>query len=122
MGHDSKLRRLATRAGAPFADVIFEEVLVSRSEEREQYQIRAYFDGLRVAAELDLTDDCYDLKTMVGLLNTVARQLNTNQRFAPVATNDEAAWIVFGPEPALQEIVSEGLLRVSTGEHSHAHG
>jgi hypothetical protein len=121
MGHDSELRRMATRAGPSLADVAFEEVPAEADAGPETYQIRAYVGGRRWSVRLHPVRDCYDLGTMVGLLNVLLRDLESGLRFVPLATNDEGAWAVFGPEPGLVEVINEGLLRPSSGEHTHLH-
>lgn len=116
--YDALMARLAARA--PGLDrLVFEEVPppcdddepTSPDQLPDAYRLRVW-DGDR-CWELAAGDpsDWYDVDAVVGLLDTVARDLGSPYRFFPLPEENGYAEVLIAPADALDRAVAEGLLR-----------
>jgi hypothetical protein len=120
--HDSLLRTLAAIAGPRFPKVVFEEIAPGSdrkvkidseedpSEDEGPYTLVAYAGGQRLEATAQNLGDWYDVATVMGLLNVIARDAGIDVRFAALATTDQSSHVVALSESALRAFAKEGLL------------
>ncbi len=123
--HDSLARALIARLMPELKDVVFEEVAPEESadaddeededdEEAEDYVLRAYFAGLCHTVYPKNLGDWYDVAAVVGLLNVLARQVESDQRLVMLATGDQNALVLAGREASLTSAIRDGLLVVDS--------
>jgi hypothetical protein len=120
---DSLLHMLAPMAGGALDNVVFEEVPPPQPDDPAPYQLHAYIRGERfeVAARNDV-GDYYDLEAVLGLLNTLLREQQSDVRFITLATSDQEAHVAAGPIEGLRAAVSERLLVTDDAMHAAREG
>lgn len=136
--HDALLVELSALAPGVLHDVVFEEIppanvlpggdgviadfavgpngeVVERDEDEEgPYLLRAYARGERLTSTAENLGDWYDLATVLGLLNVLARARGSDVRWMVLETGDQTAAVVAGPEAGLRAALDEGLLRAAS--------
>lgn len=107
--HDSLLRDLAAMDAAGMKDIFFDEI--APNDDAGPYKLVAYADGHRYETIAENFGDWYDVSAVVGLLNTVARARKLTTRFSSLSQSvGNTAYVIAGPEPALQSLFARGLL------------
>lgn len=104
--HDALAYRLARLAGDCFAGVDFLEEL----DRGESVALEAWGHGRHYRASLDTSRSIIDPYGLLGLLNTVARDLGRPERFMLAAEDKAVADIAVGPEAELRGLVDAGLM------------
>lgn len=107
--HDSALRALAPLVRPALTGAVFEEVFPT--DEDDAYQLIAYLDGKRYHTPARNLGDWYDVEAMLRLLNTMLVDRDRVERFASLHTDDQTAWIVGGPQPAITSAFATGVLQ-----------
>jgi len=111
--HDSLLRSLAALAGDGMKDALFEEVPPAEEGAEGVYVLRVYLAGQRYQTPARNMGDWYDVRAVVGLLNSVARARQLEVRWLALATGDQTATVVAGPEKGLRDAVAAELLELA---------
>jgi hypothetical protein len=97
------------------ADVVVDESgeAVYGDEPTGVYVLHAYDGHTRYEIEAENFGDWYDVDAVVGLLNTLAFERHANVRWLQLATGDQTAIVVVGPEAGLRTVVADGWLVVA---------
>lgn len=132
--HDVLLTRLARMAGPPLADVRFDEVPPEsdrapgrrydgrRGNRQGTYTLRAYADGTLYTVEADNNGDWYDAGTVLGMLNSLARELDTDVRLVSSRSTGQSAYVAIGPPGGLAAARRAGLLEFGNAEDAANRG
>ena len=111
--HDSLLRALAAMDSDGMNGIIFDEIAPPVDSE-DPYQLVAYVNGHRYTTQAQNFGDWYDVNAAVGLLNALAKERNIATRYASLSqSSGNDAYVISGPEPALQALFQRGLLQPS---------
>lgn len=118
VGHDRLLSELAARAGSPLADVVFDEIPpesdANDDESEVPHRLLAYHDGSRYRTTARALGKWYDLEAVVGMLNSLARRLESDRRFLALHTNGQLARVAIGPKDGLVAAADAGVLRAGS--------
>jgi hypothetical protein len=115
--HDELLARLTYMAGPPLSRARFDQLAPEElGENVETYLLIVHAeDKLYAAAAENSHDDWYDPVSVVGMLNTVARDLEMEQRFVFLPSYGQNARVAVAPGAAWRKAVEAGLLNGSFG-------
>jgi hypothetical protein len=113
--HDVLLFQLAGLAGRAMIDVVFEELPPSDIDDiysTSPHVLRAYADGKRWSVVADATDDFYDVRQTIGLLNVVAAERGSELRWA--ALPDDDAWaVIVAPRDGIRAAAARGYIELA---------
>jgi len=98
------------------------EVLAAPTEGEDVYRLVGYAGGKRWEVVAEDLGDWYDVSAVLGLLNTMARDLGTTTRFLTLETGDQMSAVLAGDEAALETAIDEGLLPVGDPGAAEDHG
>lgn len=107
------LAEIAAMTRGALEGAAFEEVAPESYESFEPYTIRAYHGGLAYAVEVE---NYYDLYTVLGLVNTLLRDAESDLRAAPLHTGVDVIPVLVAPEEAILRALAGGLLRSNHAE------
>lgn len=114
--HDKLLRQLALLARDALAGTVFEEVPPASANGEGEYLLRAYFGGKRYEVSARNLGDWYDVRAVLGLLNSLLATRGSDLRFVTLPTGDQTARVLAAPAAALETLTSQGLLQVERPE------
>ena len=113
-GHDALLADLARLARPALDDVVFEEIPPPDPDDTSAYEIRAYAGGQRWSLSAKNLGDWFDLEAVIGLLNQLLVQKNSDVRFAVLPTGDQTATVIAASDDALTQAGEAGLIQFGT--------
>ena len=137
VGNDTLMRQLAAMDASTFDGAIFEEVLPVHVQQQEQSKrpiieveglpddgtaLFIYLRGKRYGAIAQRHARFYDVRTVIGLLNAVARDQKSQSRFLSLFTASREAKVIVGPAAALTELHKDGLVSDDGGLSAAAIG
>ena len=102
--HDRLLTELAMVGPSVLEDAVFLQ------EGEASLALTAWVGGKRWDSTGKATGDWYDLKVVVALLNTMSRDLGSDDRYLLIGEPGSMA-VLIAPEPALAAAVVEGLVQ-----------
>ena len=114
--HHFLLADIASMARGALDGTAFEEIAPENYDGDEAYTLRAYQKGLVYSVQAENNGDWYDLYTVLGLVNTLLREVESDLRVASLYTGDQVAQVVVAPEEAILAAFADGLLRSDRGE------
>jgi hypothetical protein len=117
--HDHLLRELAKLVKPDLDGAVFEEIPPRETEDGREigpYRLSAYLDGQKVSVAAENLGDWYDVGAVLGLLNTLLRERQSELRFVTLPTGDQTAIVLAGPAKGILRAVDEGLLQIEGAE------
>lgn len=119
--HDELLRELAALAPTALPDARFDEH-PPPFESGEPYVLTASLGGRSHAVVARDLEDWFDVETVVGLLNSLAREAGNPTRWQQLRATDQGATIVVGPGPVIERAIAQGLFSRAEPGQSRALG
>lgn len=113
--HDELLRDLAALAPGVLDDIHFEEHPPSAEDDESGdgiYRLVAVGGGMQYEVRAEDYGDWYDVASVLGFLNSLARARGNETRWMLLATGDQMAVVVAGPRRALAALVIQKLVLV----------
>lgn len=107
--HDSLMRSLASLVQPSLEGAVFEEQ--APHMDVGPYRLVAYVEGKRYRVSARNLGDWYDVDTVLRLLNAVLADRARVERLTSLHTNDQIAWVVGGPQPAIRAAFQAGVLQ-----------
>lgn len=120
--HNALLADLAALSKA-FKDFTFEEIAPEGDEESEApYKLLAKGKGKKYEQEAQNFGDWYDVDAVLTLLNTIAEDIQANDRFLVLPTGDQTAIVLAIPQDALATLLAQNLIYVEDASVSRLAG
>src|SRR6185503_13990256 len=121
--HDSLARQLALLVEPALDGVLFEEVAPNDESSDRPYEIIAHADGQHVTVLAADLGDWWDVDAVVGLLNTLLRDRESDERLVVLDSGgDQSVTVVGGSEPALREAIAQRLIAPGSGMAAYQGG
>ncbi|PTL75394.1 hypothetical protein DAT35_54745 [Vitiosangium sp. GDMCC 1.1324] len=123
--HDELLHELAALSPGVLDGFRFEEYPPLEAEDEAgggSYQLVALGGGVRYEVTAANYGDWYDLASVLGFLNSLARARGSDARWVALKEEGQVATVVTGPSAALSSLVADGLLLVGDVEESRSVG
>lgn len=111
--HNELLAELAALS-KDFAGFTFEEIAPDEDAGDElPYMLIAKGNGKQYRQEAENYGDWYDVDAVLLLLNTIAEDIHSSDRFLVLPTEDQTAIVLVAPQAALAKLFAQNLLYVA---------
>ncbi len=109
--HDGLLFTLAALGGGAWREVLFEEDVPPSEDGAAPYTLHAYGWGKKYVTSAKNLGDWFDVASVVGLLNAMARDRGMTTRWIVLETWGQEAMVAAADEAWLKQAWKDGLLR-----------